>query len=1049
MLPLPVDHILQPELTQLNRLPMRASCKAFPVLPKNNTDTPWRISLDGTWQFQLFEKPADAPDNWLTDSVSCNWRTIQVPGVWTRQNTWDKPYYTNVIMPFECPKPPDVPAHNPTGLYRKSFDLPADWQDRSTIIHIGGFESVVLVWCNGTFIGMGKDSRLPSEFDLSPCLVPGKNQIAIMIIKWSGSTWIEDQDHWYHGGIHRSVYLESRGRTHIADICVKADYNPDKAAGLIDATIRVDGQSEKWKVRGTLLDADGKEVTRFDAREITQFHDGTIPEQMEATYFFPGNQAELAAEILNVVPWSAEIPTLYRLEIELLDADGNVAEAHVQPIGFRRVEVKDRRLYINGRPIIILGVNRHDHHPETGKTLSVEEMRSELIAMKRHNINAVRTAHYPNDSRFLDLCDELGLYVIDEANVESHARWQAVPNDIRYQNAIIDRVMRTVMRDRNHPSIIGWSLGNEAGHGPAHDAAAAWVRRNDPMRFVQYEGALATRFNSFFAEPPYSGAKTAPDRSERLVTDIVCPMYPSIDQITAWARWAEKTGEDDRPLIMCEYSHAMGNSNGSLIEYINAFFTEPALGGGFIWEWKDHGLAEQDAQGRSYWAYGGHYGEDPSDVNFCCDGMVAPDGKPHPVMREHQWAARPVVAEYIDSKTVRLTNRRTFTNTDDLELHWSLQKNGIIVEEGVSDIFIEAGETSDIKLPYQTVLDHNNDWHALIEWKQNRENAVFPFGYVVGWDQFELAAKTHMHMPAISNSTGKLSHGAATDRSVLHRSVVQGPFNIQFDDIGRIDSVALDELTVIKGDVTGSLWRAPTDNDGGKLGWRMDAPSKRRDWMKLGLNSLNIQANPANIIIESDRTILQFERRLEGKNAQYATHHSIWTLDENDVCINERIIVPETWQDIPRAGIRFEMPAGFEQLEWYGLGPDESYPDRRHAQTHAVWRSTVDDQYHPYAVPQEHGSHFGVRAFSLTRKDGRGLAIEFSRPMSFAARHHHDVDLDKGTTLADLVRQNTVEVHIDAAMRGLGTAACGPDVLEKYKVRSGIYDFNWSLKPIP
>ncbi len=1029
MLPLPLDHILQPEMTAISRLPMRATV---------DVDAQWRVSLDGEWQFRLLQKPTDAPEGWTRGESDADWRTIQVPGVWTRQDTWDKPHYTNVVMPFDCDAPPHVPQDNPTGLYRRTFELPADWERRSTILHLGGFESVALVWCNGAFVGMGKDSRLPSEFDLTPHLAGGENQIAIMVIKWSDATWIEDQDHWYHGGLHRRAYLESRAATHIGDVRVVADYDPDSGAGSAQVTVKIGGSSRSWKVRGHIRDAGGALCAVMNEHDILQAPQGSIPEQMAAAYFFPGNQAELSAQIDAVQPWSAERPALYELRIELIDSVGNVAQAHALQIGFRRVEVKERRLLVNGRPITILGVNRHDHHPVTGKTLTVDEMRDELIAMKRHNINAVRTAHYPNDSRLLDICDELGLYVIDEANVESHARWQSLAHDTRYHGAIIERVRRMVARDRNHPSIIGWSLGNESGHGPAHDAAAAWVRRSDPTRFVQYEGAVAMRFNTFFAQPPYAEAKQPPSASERLTTDIVCPMYPSIQQITEWARWAEETGGDDRPLIMCEYSHAMGNSNGSLAEYVDAFFAAPALGGGFIWEWKDHGLAEVDEEGRGFWAYGGHYGDEPNDVNFCCDGLCAPDGTPHPMLREYAWAARPIAAELVDKKTVRITNRRAFMASDDLQLHWTLQKNGEAAEQGTLDIVVEAGGMRELAIPYAAQLDAEHDWHLALEWRQGEASTALPAGHVVGWDQFELVRAIRAHTPAVWH-----------DDSVPAGDIVRaGPVALSLDEDGQIRCVELNGLPVIEGNITACLWRAPTDNDGGKLGWRADAPGKRMDWLALGLDRLNIKAQPAHMAAGPQGTAVQFERQIIGANGACAVHHTIWQLTEDGAQVDEQIEIPEEWDDIPRIGIRFEVPAGFERLSWTGLGPNESYPDRHKAQIHGRWNSDTGAQYHPYAVPQEHGWHHQTDSFTLLNAAGEGLVIEFPERLGFAARYHHDRDLDKGTTLADLVRRDRTEVHIDAAMRGLGTAACGPDALPPYRIKPGTYNFSWLLKPL-
>jgi beta-galactosidase len=1038
MLPLPLGTLLQPELTELNRLPARA-----PLMPfaDSSFNTGWRTSLDGTWRFQLICAPEVAAVDWTTAATAgAAWRDIRVPGVWTMQDTWDHPIYSNYRMPFVEPRPGRVPQQNPTGLYRTSFEIKPDWQGRDIILHIGGFESVVLLWCNGQFVGLGKDSRLPSEFDLTPHLQSGANQLALMVIKWSDASWIEDQDHWRHGGLHRSVYVEARGITRIDDLAVVADYDPATSAGTLMVTAKIHGDSAGWSVRARLDDAAGKFVAAMPAAAVAQFPaEASSVAQLVASYQFAGYQSVLTHQLASVQPWSSEQPTLYRLVTELLDADGKVHEAHQQMVGFRRVEVRDRRLLINGKPIVIMGVNRHDHHPVNGKTPSLEDMRADLVMMKQHNINAVRTAHYPNDHRFLELADSLGLYVVNEANVECHARWMAVSNDQRYQKAIIDRTHRMILRDRSHASIIGWSLGNESGHGPAHDAAAALARRLDPTRFVQYEGAVAARFMTFFRDPT-EDALQAPPKSERAATDIVCPMYPPIDFILAWARRAEATKLDDRPLIMCEYSHAMGNSNGSLSEYVDAFYAEPALGGGFVWEWRDHGIAATDEKGRAYWAYGGHFGETQHDGNFCCDGLVASDGTPHPGLREFQWTARPIVATLSAPNQLQLTSRRIFSGTDDLDCRWSLQKDGETIENGVFVIDVAAGSTQVIALPPLPDFAPEAEYHLSLSWHLKSSCDWTVAGHLIGWDQLALSiAETAATPAAIPDFTAT--------KSLLQNEVHLGAFTVQLDMHGMITGVDVHGMRVIDGDVTACLWRAPTDNDGVKAMENNGAPSRRSEWMALGLDRLQMVAPKISLDEGVHGPALLFERAWQGANGKTALHRSRWQASNEGLLVEEEIIIPEAWSDMPRVGVRFEVPAGFEQLEWHGLGPDESYADRHKAQRVGRWGSTVAAQYHDYALPQETGAHAQTRSFALRREDGQGLEIMLPQPLSFSARHEHDADMDRARTAADLVRQANIEVHIDAAMRGLGTGSCGPDTLPAYRSGPGTYRFNWILKP--
>ena len=1048
MIPVELDMIMRPEITAINRLRART-----PLTPLDGADaTSYRRSLDGNWRFTLLKKPSDAPADWYQASTdTSDWHDIKVPGVWTMQaagqDAGDFPIYCNFRMPFADPhEPGEVPEHNPTGLYRTDFTTDAAWAGRDIILHIGGFESLALAWCNGAFVGMGKDSRLPSEFDLTPQLNAGRNQLAIMVIKWSDATWIEDQDHWRHGGLHRSLFIEARAKTRIDDMVVVADYDPQTAIGTISATAAVTGLSVGWTLRGWIEDEARNRITRLAATEIAQFpHQAGLMEQLLNAYSYPGHEAELAATVPGIMPWSAEIPHRYRLIVELVDPQDCVTETHATWIGFRRVEIRDRRLLINGKAIIIIGVNRHDHHPTNGKTPSLEDMRADLVAMKQHNINALRTAHYPNDHRLLDLADELGLYVIDEANVESHARWKAVSNDSRYQMAIIERVERMIIRDRNHPCIIGWSLGNESGHGPAHDGAAALARRLDPTRFIHYEGAVAERFMSFWSDPTAT-TQQAPDRSERNTTDVVCPMYPPIDLIVNWARWAEDTKRDDRPLIMCEFSHAMGNSNGSISEYVDAFYAEPALGGGFIWEWRDHGYAKTDEQGRFYWAYGGHFDEARHDGNFCCDGLVGPDGVPHPGLREYMWAARPVTAQWLGGGKVRLNNRRHFASTEDIALDWSLQADGVTVEAGTLATAIGAGASATVKIPCVTPISGDAEYHLTLDWTLKSDTSWASAGHKIGWDQLSISLPERVVPPAPSVLTPIVLTGAGADLAGTAFAV--GKFAVLLDAAGLIASVSLNGTTIIDGDITASFWRAPTDNDGVQTLPESVMPSRVTEWQALGLDRLTIGNPKTRVIEQRGRTVLLIERIWSADGGPAAIHRSRLTMTADGIAVDEHIITPDEWRDIPRVGIRFEVPAQFGTLRWIGLGPDESYPDRYKAQTFGVWQSSVERQYHAYCFPQEHGSHHATRAFSLANGQGAGFEITLPQRSSFSALNHHASDLTKAMTLADLIRRGSTEVHIDAALRGIGTGACGPDTLPPYRVATGGHLFGWILKPV-
>lgn len=933
------------------------------------------ISLDGVWSFLLIDSPEHAPVDWAAGPTTGAWREITVPGVWTRQAVGDRPHYTNIVMPWPG-NPPNVPGHNPTGLYRTTFERPSA---ERVFVEFGGFESMLVVYCNGSFVGMAKDSRVASSFDLTDHLVYGTNVLAAKVCRWSDATWIEDQDHWFHGGLHRSVRLVATNRIRIDDLAVRADF--DAATGLgsleVDATVGVGtgaAMPAGWEVR--------IEVPSLGVASSTQLPTDPAETGIEAligAYAYKGPVASLRVDALEVDPWSAESPVLTDVIVSLVDPNGNVSETLRCRAGFRRIRIEDRTLLVNGRPVMICGVNRHDHHPDNGKTLTVDEMRAEIRSMKQHNINAIRTAHYPNDPALLDLCDELGLYVVSEANVESHSRHDSLAVSGLYDSAILERVRRMVLRDRSHPCVIGWSLGNESGFAPVHAAAAGWIRAIDPTRFVQYEGG----FNPNFGDRGSDRAvhrETAPTSVDRLVSDVVCPMYASVEQILSWARWVDETKADDRPLILSEYSHAMGNSNGGLVDYWDAFWSEPALGGGFVWDWKDQGLRETAENGKEYWAYGGHFGDQPNDANFCINGLVDPDGLPHPGLAELAWLARPVTIELHDG-TLRISNRRSHLDTADLVIRWEEERDGL--PTGVHDVLhlqpLRPGATAEV------AVDRLVDRAPVVGLRTITFDVVL--GEATDW----------------ADAGHRIAHDQVTMSDDGPRSGVPA------ESAG---------LTAPMLSIRPTVWRAPTDNDGVAQGWMSEFSGVRPQWVALGLETADV------------------------------AHHLTESIDGQRIHRVDEFEIPESWTDIPRVGVVFEVDAALSNLRWFGPGPGETYPDRRSGACISVWESAVADQYHPFVVPQEHGAHVEVRWFELTDETGTGLRFTGKPDLIFSARLHTDEALTKATTLAELEVSSSIEVHVDAAIRGLGTGACGPDVHPNARVGPGNYRLEWAIEPI-
>ncbi|HWE62909.1 MAG TPA: glycoside hydrolase family 2 TIM barrel-domain containing protein, partial [Chloroflexota bacterium] len=731
--------------------------------------------------------------------------------------------------------------------------------------------------------------------------------------------------------------------------------------------------------------------------------------------------------------WSAELPYLYSLVVSVHGP--GVAESASCRVGFRRVEVRDRQLLVNGRAVMIAGVNRHDHSDTTGTYVSRELMETDVRLMKQCNVNAVRTSHYPNDPYWLDLCDRYGLYVIDEANVEAHAFYNQICSDPRYAQAFVERVRNMIERDKNHPSVIAWSLGNESGCGPNHELAASHARILDPTRPLHYEGAIS-----------YHGGNTWADG--RSVTDIICPMYAPIDAIVAWA---ESETTDPRPLILCEYSHAMGNSNGSLADYWAAFERHHGLQGGFIWEWIDHGIRRTDAQGRPYWAYGGDFGHQPNDANFVCDGLVWPDRRPHPALYEYKYLIAPVRIEFADAErgALRVVNRQHFRGLDWLRGTWELTANGAPVRAGeLPDLHAGPDEVQLITLMLQAPGDGPGERLLTVRLAQREATDWAPAGHEVSWAQLALPSVAHpaTRIKPVAPTT-EVAVEEWPDRIVLRVGAIRAEFDRQ---TGTLAAFGTDQENLLRRGPLLNVWRAAIDNDGLKLRddvWNAGRPLAR--WRALGLPEVR----------HTLRHIRLAERRAEAVTVEIVhaasgrgewedfTHRHRYTLRNTGELLVENVVqLGERITDIPRAGVSLVLDPQLEQLAWFGRGPWDNYSDRKAGAIVAQWRSTVSAQYVPYIMPQEHGHKCDVRRFTLSEGYGRGLEVVGHPIVEFSALHLSDDDLFRATHTIDLTPHPEVFLNIDGAQRGLGTLSCGPDTLERYRLLEREYRFTFSLR---
>ena len=986
----------RPELTSLGTLPPRATLPPFPTpelaATLDRARSRWLRSLDGPWMFRLVDRPELAP---AAAAQARGWRTVDVPSLWTMLGD-EAPHYTNVVMPFETP-PPRAPDHNPTGLYCRAFTLPRGWGRRRVVLHFGGVEGVVHVVVNGRPVGLDKDARTPTELDVTDLVEPtGPNEILAAVVRWSDASFVEDQDQWWHAGISREVLLYTTGATHIADVFARGELEDDYRGGTLAVDASVEGpDADTASLEARLLDPRGRMVLAAPL------------ERGGAT----GHTLRLP--VRSPRRWSAEDPALYTLVVSLRSRE--TSESVACHVGFRRVETRDGRLLVNGRAVSIHGVNRHDHDDARGRAVTRELMEADARLMKQFNVNAVRCSHYPNDPYWLDLCDRLGLYVVDEANIEAHAYYDELCRDPRYLGAFVTRVRNMVERDKNHPSVILWSLGNESGYGPNHDAAAGWVRGRDPSRPLHYEGAIAR---------DWSGGHRA--------TDVVCPMYASVEDIETWA----ETTTDPRPLILCEYSHAMGNWGG-LADYAAAFERHGRLQGGFVWEWVDHGIRAHDAHGRTYWKYGGDFGETPHDANFCADGLVWPDRRPHPGLYELKFVSRPVSVEARGGHRFRIRNRRDFAALGDLRGTWELTVDGTLERRGtLPPLDVPAGGSLDVRLDLGPA--GRGERFVTFRFLLRRGTAWAPAGHEVAWEQLPLASRRAPRARSVSGVRPVEADGVITLESGGTRAVIDTTTGTLAELAGEGGTNVLHAGPVLQ------LWRAATDNDGLRL-----LPGRRTGvlgrWLELRLDRVvhrlgSIRTMPGAVDVV--HTVSGRERWEDAVHRQrYRILGSGAVLVENDVRLGPGL------RDVPRIGVVLLLTPGLERLEWFGRGPWEDYPDRLASTVIGTFRSTVTDEYVPYILPQEHGRHSDVRRLSLTDEEDLGLDVEGMPVIAFTASHFTAADLYEARHTSDLEPREATVLSLDHAQRGLGTSACGPDTHARYRLDARRYQFSYILVP--
>lgn len=1012
---------------------------------------PFVKSLSGHWKFFLAPSPDSVPNFYDSAFLDSEWETLPVPSNW-QMHGFDRPIYTNVVYPFPL-DPPSVPVDNPTGCYRTYFNIPKEWKGRRILLHFEAVDSAFCAWVNGVPVGYSQDSRLPAEFEITdycyPCDSDSKNVLAVQVFRWSDGSYLEDQDHWWLSGIHRDVLLLAKPQVFIADYFFKSNLAENFSYADIQVEVKIDNSHETSKdtvlanyiIEAALYDT-GSWYNCDGYADLLSSNVANIKlNPSTASLGFHGYV--LVGRIEKPRLWSAEQPNLYTLVVILKDASGNVVDCESCLVGMRQVSKAHKQLLVNGHPVIIRGVNRHEHHPRVGKTNIESCMVKDLVIMKQNNINAVRNSHYPQHPRWYELCNLFGMYMIDEANIETHgfdlSRHLKHPtSEPIWAAAMLDRVIGMVERDKNHACIICWSLGNEAGYGPNHSALAGWVRGRDFSRLVHYEGG---------------GSRTSS-------TDIVCPMYMRVWDILKIAKDPTET----RPLILCEYSHAMGNSNGSLHEYWEAIDSTFGLQGGFIWDWVDQGLLKDSADGIKHWAYGGDFGDIPNDLNFCLNGIMWPDRTPHPAVHEVKYLYQPIKVS-LENGTLKITNAQFFETTQGLEFSWAANGDGCELGTGVLSLpLIEPQSSFDIGWksgPWYSIWDSSfaEEFFLTISVKLLQSTHWVEAGHIISSTQVQLPAKREI-IPHVIKTTDTTFLGEIIGDTikVSRQNFWEIKLNAQ---TGIIESWKVEGVTVMNKGILPCFWRAPTDNDKGG-----DARSYLSKWKAAHIDSLLYitencsMQNMTDSLVKIAVGFIAVPGGEKGSLAQLEKSNALFKIDmiytiygSGDVIV-ECNVKPNSSSlpPLPRVGLEFHLDKSMDKINWYGKGPFECYPDRKAAAHVGVYEQKVDDMHVPYIVPGECSGRADVRWVTFQSKDGSGIYASIygsSLPMQMSASYYTTAELDRATHNKDLIKGDDIEVHLDHKHMGLGgDDSWSPTVHDQYLIPAVPYSFSIRLSPI-
>lgn len=1026
-------------LSQNRELP-RAAMTVFDsivsALEGDRANSPYYQLLNGMWDFFYAASPIEVPAGYQQAdfTASEDWNTIPVPSNW-QLHGYGHPQYSSCPYPFTV-DPPHVPLRNPTGCYRTEFLKKEDWSEREIYLVFEGVDSAFRVWVNGKFVGYSEGSHYTSEFRITDLLETGSNLLAVEVYQWSTGSYLESQDKWRLSGIFRDVYLLAESVVGVRDLSVRTILSEDYTSSQLEMKIQVMNRSlqahSPCQLHIALLDEEGAYVFEYNHDQLLQL----------------SPQEEIQLGLVETVQapqlWTAETPYLYTLLIQLYDEETKaLQEVRSLKIGFRDIRIREGQLFVNGRSVIIKGVNRNEFHAEHGAVITVADMVQDIVLMKQYNINSVRLSHYPNDIRWLDLCDQYGLYVIDEADLETHGFAltgervnQELPGFAKgaaesylsdhpdWTEAYIDRARRMVEQDKNHPSIIVWSLGNESGYGKNHDAMAAWIRSADPTRLIHYERA-------YDAE----------------VVDIVSTMYPSVDMLKQ-----EGEKEDSRPNLMCEYGHAMGNSVGNLSEYWDTIYQYPRLLGGLIWEWRDLSILKKDSAGDTWYAYGGDFGEELHSGTFCLDGLLFPDNTPKASLLEYKKVIEPVriTQSSQDPEVIGIENRFDFLSLSHLRGQWTLYQQGQVIDTGELPVLdTPAGECTTVSIPFSKRLLIAGSEHWLhVSFSLRHPTIWAEAGHEVAWADIPLGSMegdqdVKLMEAEVAVSYSEQAQGLRTEETLASIQINGVDWVAVLDKTtGELRQWEVQGLPLLTKGPVMNVWRAPLDND----------VHLAKAWRAAGYNRLHSDVRKV-ILQHEDKggcsILVEQVIGASGALPLFRGTMSYHFTPEGTLRLVQSIVPLRELPPLPRLGIKLGIPQTFNRMSWFGRGPHECYSDRKESGKLGIYSGTVDEQFVPYIKPQENGNKADIRFGSYCDDQGNGLLLTGAHLFDMSAHYYAIEELSNKSHTHTLQQLNHIELKLDAAQSGIGNHSCGyAPTLETYLVLAKEQTFEFTLQPI-